>query len=100
MGVTYLEGAASDPEIAVEYFKMAANKGFQISILNLAQIYATGNGKVTIDYRLAREFLGMTKNLNESEQRKANEIRLFLDSLPDGVPQTNTRVKYKSCLIL
>jgi TPR repeat protein len=87
MGVFHFNGKFNikkDLKIAIEYFEMASTTNFQLSILNLCEIYINGvNGHVEyIDLAKAEKLLGKVNDWETVEMKlKADEFRNSLKDM-------------------
>lgn len=82
MGVFYLEGklgVKTDIKLAIEYFEMAAAQNFQLSIINLAEIFLTGANGVDSNPSKVISYLNMVTKWDTPElEKKASELKDIL----------------------
>jgi TPR repeat protein len=95
-------------DFAIEYWKMAAEKNFELSCLNLARLYTQGmtDPHIPIDFAQAKEYVSRVLNNNVSEKMFKDEAQILLENIlklqlshPMSLPQKSDK-KEKSCVIL
>lgn len=79
LGSLYMDGIDTEsfklpknPKFAIEYWKMAAEQGFDLACINLATYYFRGDGPHGIDKVLSGEFLGRI-DMEKTTQRDVVE---------------------------